>query len=167
LLKVTTFSMYIRFFSLFFLLMMISSVSELISCFKNDGIKPGSCVFASMVFLFCTLFVACSKWQFFKSQFNFTFFRMKYFTEFFRGLRYKWRARAYPFFNLARKYLLVLISVGFYQANSNYTLPIFVIVQTIFFITVTVTLPFSHVKDNVTEICSEFTYTLLAIFVMK
>lgn len=136
LLKVTTFSMYIRFFSLFFLLMMISSVSELVSCFKEDGIKPGSCFFASMVFLFCTLFVACSKWQFFKSQYNFTFFRMKYFREFFTGLRYKWHARAYPFFNLARKYLLVIISVGMYQMNSDYTLPLFVTVQVVFFISV-------------------------------
>jgi len=92
---------------------------------------------------------------------------MKYFREFFKGLRLKWRARFYPLLTMGRKYAMAVIAIGLYQVDSGITLPLFITAQVVFLIILCVTLPFSEIKDNVIEISSEFSYIILIAFVLR
>lgn len=159
--------MYFFFFSAYFMVLMISSTSELISCFNEDGIVEGSCFYSSMVFLMWTLVIACVKWQFFKSQYNFTFTRMVYFRICFNGLRLKWHARAYALSVFLRKYLLVLVSIGLFTVDAEYRLPLYISVQVLYLLSICVTFPFSDLKDNIIVISTEFVYTILSILIVR
>lgn len=159
--------MHIRFSALVLMFLMISSVAEMVSWFEDDGVEGGSWFVASLVILASTLVVAWAGWQFFKSQYNFTFHRMVYFREFFRGIRIRWTARAYPFMNFIRKYILVLISVGLYQAKIKTKLPFFMSMQLIYLISFWATFPFTEIKDNIIEIIWELVYTILIAIVIR
>ena len=127
--RFTTFTFYIRFFQLFYVLMLMSSVSELTSWFAGVGNKGGSCFFASMLFLAWFLISVWTSWQFFKSQYNYTFFKMVYFREMFRGIRIKWEARYYVPVSVLRKFLLVVSWIGFYQSTLKVKFGFFIMFQ--------------------------------------
>jgi hypothetical protein len=139
---ITSFSMYIPFFHLFYTLIMVSSLSEFVSCVNDDGVRAGSCVFAALIIIGATLVLACVTWQFFKSQYNFTFLRMKYFRQLFNGLRVNWQSRSYALAVFIRKYLIIMILVLLYQVNVTYRLYTVTAVQLVYLIGLCVCLPF-------------------------
>lgn len=145
----------------------MSSTSELISWVSGEGNKPGSCFFASVLFLICFLISACACWQFFKSQYTFTFNKMKYFIEYFRGIRVKWHWRLYAAISVLKRFILVFWVLGFYQSPLKVKFSFFLIFQLSYLITIVVTLPFAEVKDNIREVVTEFTYTLLSLFMLR
>lgn len=164
---ITSFTMYLPFFHLFYILIMLSSLSEFISCVNQDGIRQVSCFFSSLVWLGATAVFVVVAWQFFKSQYNFTFLRMKYFRQLFQGLRLNWQSRAHALAIFLRQYVFIVILLLFYQVNIDYKLSIITTLQIIYLIVLCVSLPFNEVKNNVAEISNEFIYTILIIFVIR
>lgn len=145
----------------------MSSVSELISCFAVEGNEEGSWFFSSVLFLFWFLISACASWQFFKSQFNYTFFKLIYFREYFRGLRTKWHWRLYAAISVLKRFILVIWVLGFYQSPIKVKFSFFLIFQLSYLIVIVSTFPFAEIKDNIREIATEFIYTLLSLFMLR
>lgn len=164
---ITSFAMYVPFFHLFYNLIMLSSLSEFISCVNEDGIREGSCFFASLVWAAVTPVLGIVMWQFFKSQYNFTFLKMKYFRQLFLGLRINWQSRSHALAIFLRKYVFIVILILFYQVKLNYRLLAITSLQVVYLIVLCVSLPFNEIRNNVTEIINEFTYTILVILIIK
>ena len=87
--------------------MATASLVEIVYEIKDDGVESWS-LSLSFIILACNIAImAITAWQFFKSEFNYTFYRMIYFRELFRGLRVKWLARSYALVQIARKFVLI------------------------------------------------------------
>jgi len=166
LMNFATFSIYIPFFQLNYMIMMVSSVTELGSCFYNDGIQGGSCFYASLVWAGCTAVLGIVQWQFFKSQYNYTFLRMKFFTQLFKGLRLNWKSRSQPFIYFARIYLFTIMTTIGIIKNLDFTI-FATILQIMYLILTCVSFPFSQYKYNFICILNEFIFTVSMILVIR
>ena len=155
--------------------MIVASLTELKGWFYGDGVNGGSCFYASLVWAVCTAVLGVVQWQFFKSQYNFTFLKMVYFRHLFKGLRMKWQSRAYPFIYFARIYIFTTLAVVRWNGSKDKLLHffgsnllvIFLILQFAYFIGIWASFPFSHYKYNVTLIMNEFVFVVWMIFTVK
>lgn len=164
---ITSFAMYIPFFNLFYILIMLSSLSEFISCVNQDGIREFSCFFSALIWLGATSVFVVVSWQFFKSQYNFTFLRTKYFRQLFQGFRLNWQSRSHALAVFLRQYVFIVILILFYQVDIAYRLSAITTLQIIYLIVLCVSYPFNEIRNNVAEISNEFVYTILIIFIIK
>lgn len=138
-------------FILWLIAMLTSSLAELIYMLEGDSVEGWSIFLSFCVIFWCIGIIAWTAWQFFKSEFNYTFFRMRYFRELFRGLRFRWSARAYVIVQVVRKMLLILSVVGLNQAPGMVKISFFLTFQIAYLISVWVFFPFTEIKDNVSQ----------------
>ncbi|CAI2383457.1 unnamed protein product [Moneuplotes crassus] len=164
--KLTSFSMYYPIFKPLFMAMVISSFVEVCSTFLWDGVNFGSFLFAFAVWIGCSAVVGISGWQFFKSQYNFTFQRMIYFRQLFNCLKVNWPSRAHPFLFFARIYSFVITIVIGNFGGQNIMIYI-ILIQCSYIAYLAVVRPFYHNKYNIILVINELAFVVLLCMTLR
>ena len=109
--KELTFGVYVRFLYEIYLFLVLASISEINQFENRHVIRRISLLVASIVSLFCVMFMTLSVYQWTKAWNQPDLEEMVYFVEFFAGIKGNRKARSYSLMFLLRRTVLCLVVI--------------------------------------------------------
>lgn len=149
-----------------FLLLMLSSTSEIMYNGNNNVAENISYCIAWIVFLFCTSFLALIIWQFIKSQNANRFKSMVYFSELFIDLKSKRLARVYGVIELSRFYLFISFIIFGESISMIFKAATVTVAQVCCLTLFSWIRPFENKRYNFIKIINEIFY-LIMVFLLN
>lgn len=159
-----TFNIYIRMFIEAYLLIILSSIKEPFNFSDNQkGTKVISLLANIVLSLTWISFFGICVYQWIKSIDERTFENQYYFNEFYEGVKNSWTARVYSSLFLAKRLTLCFIVIVLSVLPMLVKIILFMVVESIWCISICLIKPFNELKLNIIEIVNELFFTCACI----
>ena len=158
-----TFSIYIRFLLQAYIMILLSSLSQIVD-FKHSGfVEIISLIIAIIIFNLVIVYFWFWLTQVFKVK---RLYNASYFDEFFNGLKDNLKSRLYPAIFILQRIMSSIILIVFMNIKYEIKLSLFSAVQVIMSVYLILVRPYALVKDLIMEVYSQIIFSVFSLLLI-